>query len=363
VQLGNGGQMVNYTNMTPLTNTGAAANAVFKLPDGTVVASLDAAGGMIQLVSGNGAFETTTFAAPSGSLTVNSGNGADTITPTANFYDTFGTNLVVNGAANTLSLRGATTGTLAATEGAALTQTVATFRDPNGAGAAGAYSATIDWGDGTSGTSGTISGPDAGGVFSVTGTHTYAEEQTAGATATVALHRSGAADVTVTDTVQLADPPLSGKAATVTATAQATFSGVVASFTDGNPAATAGDFTATIDWGDGTTTAGSVSAASGNFLVTGSHAYAAGVVKEVVRSCEPGLELLVGQAGLHLRRPVPHARVVGRTVQQFQVVGLDDEVGVVFRAVPDRLRHAAERHARIKLPAPVGESARIGRSA
>jgi photosystem II stability/assembly factor-like uncharacterized protein len=51
-------------------------------------------------------------------------------------------------------------------------------------------------------------------------------------------------------------------------------SGVVATFTDADPAATASDYSASIDWGDGTTSAGSVSAApSGGFQVAGSHSY------------------------------------------------------------------------------------------
>jgi PKD repeat protein len=52
------------------------------------------------------------------------------------------------------------------------------------------------------------------------------------------------------------------------------FNGVVATFTDANTANVAGDFTATIDWGDGTTTAGIVSGGAGSFTVSGSHTYA-----------------------------------------------------------------------------------------
>ncbi len=49
--------------------------------------------------------------------------------------------------------------------------TVATFTDPNGAHT-GEYAATINWGDGTQST-GTISGPNGSGVYTVTGSHTY----------------------------------------------------------------------------------------------------------------------------------------------------------------------------------------------
>jgi hypothetical protein len=56
------------------------------------------------------------------------------------------------------------------------------------------------------------------------------------------------------------------------------FTGPVATFTDANPAAPVGDFTATIDWGDGTPeSAGTVAQPGGTgtaFVVAGSHTYA-----------------------------------------------------------------------------------------
>ena len=47
----------------------------------------------------------------------------------------------------------------------------------------------------------------------------------------------------------------------------------VASFTDGTLTDTAADFTATIDWGDGVTTTGTVVGANGSFTVDGGHTY------------------------------------------------------------------------------------------
>ncbi|HVX12981.1 MAG TPA: DUF4214 domain-containing protein [Pirellulales bacterium] len=47
----------------------------------------------------------------------------------------------------------------------------------------------------------------------------------------------------------------------------------VATFTDGNGALPAADFSATIDWGDGTSSAGTVSLSSGTYTVTGAHEY------------------------------------------------------------------------------------------
>src|ERR1700688_1375716 len=52
----------------------------------------------------------------------------------------------------------------------------------------------------------------------------------------------------------------------------AAFNGAVATFEDDNPAATPADFTATIDWGDGSgTTAGTIFASSAAFTVIGQH--------------------------------------------------------------------------------------------
>ena len=76
--------------------------------------------------------------------------------------------------------------------------------------------------------------------------------------------------------IQARDAPLSAGPVTFTATTAATFTGTVATFTDADPLDTAGKYTATIEWGDGATSAGTVSANSGasGFVVTGSHAYA-----------------------------------------------------------------------------------------
>lgn len=60
-------------------------------------------------------------------------------------------------------------------EGKAFTGPVATFTDPDPAGAAAEYQASIDWGDGTPVSSGSIA-KAAVGTFTVSGSHTYAEE-------------------------------------------------------------------------------------------------------------------------------------------------------------------------------------------
>ena len=58
------------------------------------------------------------------------------------------------------------------------------------------------------------------------------------------------------------------------ATAGSEFNGVVAQVADGDPTAISSDFAASIEWGDGGTSLGTVSGASGSFEVRGTHTYA-----------------------------------------------------------------------------------------
>ena len=75
------------------------------------------------------------------------------------------------------------------------------------------------------------------------------------------------------DDVVLAEPGAGEP--TVAATAGVPVSPALDSFTDTNSGATASDFTATVDWGDGTRSSGMIAPATGGgFVATGSHAYA-----------------------------------------------------------------------------------------
>src|SRR3954469_463227 len=78
---------VNYTGLEPVTNNGTATDIIFNLPASASTAILEDDGtignGLSQLRSGNGTFETTTFVNPTGSLTINRGNAADTMLVTA----------------------------------------------------------------------------------------------------------------------------------------------------------------------------------------------------------------------------------------------------------------------------------------
>jgi hypothetical protein len=105
-----------------------------------------------------------------------------------------------------------------ATAGVGFTgQAVASFTDPGGAEpnasdpSGTAYTASIDWGDGTPGqpdvTPGTVSGPDAGGAFTVSGSHTYAAEGSYTITTTVSHEGAPSATVTSSAVIQRVPPP------------------------------------------------------------------------------------------------------------------------------------------------------------
>src|SRR5262249_32060927 len=135
------------------------------------------------------------------------------------------------------------------------------------------FVAMIDWGDGTT-SAGTISG--SGGAFSVSGSHTYAQGGQYTVDALVADDAPGTAsgEVQSSASVGLFD----GTGASFTEPERTAVNAPnIANFADGNTADTAAAFTATIDWGDGTTTPGDVIGSNGSFLVVGplfGHAYA-----------------------------------------------------------------------------------------
>lgn len=101
--------------------------------------------------------------------------------------------------------------------------------------------------------------------------HTFAEEGTH--TGTVVVTDPTGLSTTLPFTVPVADAPLTLTCATPPVSLQA-FSGTVADLHDGNPAAPLSDFTATIDWGDSSTSSGAVSGSGGDYTVAGTHTYA-----------------------------------------------------------------------------------------
>jgi hypothetical protein len=152
------------------------------------------------------------------------------------------------------------------------TTDVASFSDANLTDTASAFMATIDWGDGTT-TTGTVVGSN--GSFSVEGGHTYADEAFENASVTI-VRTADSSQLVLSATVPVDDTDtLNGQSApTIVGNPNQALTNVtVATFTDSNTANVASDFTTSIDWGDGTTTTGTLSGSGGTFTVTGSHTY------------------------------------------------------------------------------------------
>jgi hypothetical protein len=138
---------------------------------------------------------------------------------------------------------------------------VANFTDSNTSNVAGDFTAMIAWGDGATST-GTVSG--ANGFFAVSGSHRYA---TSGGqfpvTVTLTDDAPGSASASATSTVDVV-PAMEGVAITAT-------SGILFDI----PGDVASDWSATIDWGDGATSPGTVNIDSnGAVRVIGTHTYA-----------------------------------------------------------------------------------------
>lgn len=160
--------------------------------------------------------------------------------------------------------------TLPAVEGAPFTNVVAGFTDANPLAATNDFTATIDWGDGSNPSVGLI-GINEGG-FTVIGSHTYVEEQTYAVNVSIA--DVGGSQTSAGTTVQVTDAPLTAIGREITPIEDASFVAVVASFLDANPYANTNDFSASIIWGDGITSSGTiVDLGINGFAVMGSHTY------------------------------------------------------------------------------------------
>jgi hypothetical protein len=131
---------------------------------------------------------------------------------------------------------------------------------------------TINWGDGTAPSSGKVEA----NTGQLTGTHTYANEGIYDGSFTY-TNSDGSPETRPFD-LKVQDAPLTAVTGVpVSATAGVAVKAKVATFTHASPAGAASDYTASINWGDGTSSAaGTVSAtAGGGFEVKGSHTYAA----------------------------------------------------------------------------------------
>jgi len=156
-----------------------------------------------------------------------------------------------------------------AAEGTSFSGPVATISDNDQSHVASDFSATIDWGDGST-SSGMITG--SAGQFTVTGSHTYADEGFFPVNVQIFPPNSAPA-LQANSTATITDTDLSVSAVPISILENQAFSGFVATFSDAASPDDAGAFSATILWADGSSSAGTVSGSNGNFLVSGSHTY------------------------------------------------------------------------------------------
>jgi hypothetical protein len=151
------------------------------------------------------------------------------------------------------------------TEGASANRNTGVFVGPSNC--ACDYSATNGWGDGTSSSASLNNFSPQ--LFETSGSHTYAEEGTY--TTTLTATDNWGATASANGSATVADAPLTAQGKTIYGVKGVNFTKAVATFSDADPAGTASDYTATIHWGDGTTSTGTI---GGHFTVTGSHTYA-----------------------------------------------------------------------------------------
>src|SRR5262249_40080609 len=144
-----------------------------------------------------------------------------------------------------------------------------TFKDPGGIEDLSHYSATIDWGDGTSSAGNIIRD---GSQLRVAGAHAYAMH--GDYTVHVSISDDGGPPATADSTVHVHDAGLFTNRTYLRQTVDREFTQTVASFRDRNAMGDGSSFSATIQWGDGTSSEGTLVAnASGGFDVVGTHTY------------------------------------------------------------------------------------------
>jgi hypothetical protein len=172
-----------------------------------------------------------------------------------------------------------TTSIFSAAAGVAATGQVATFTDGPSTAPAADFTATVNWGDGSPSTTGTITG-GSGSPYVVSGTHTYADVGFDVTSVTVTDTSLALNTATASGFAVVSDAPITASPVTLPGFGVNQSSGPleVATFTDGNPTAPLSDFSALIDWGDGSSSAGTITQPGGTgttFDVSGSHTYTA----------------------------------------------------------------------------------------
>jgi FG-GAP-like repeat len=218
---------------------------------------------------------------------------------------------------------------ISATEGTAFSGQIARFIDQNPKAPLSDFTTnpggvTIDWGDNSTST-GQVSQPGGLGTpFVVSGSHTYSEDGPY--TINMTVTDLGGSTIQATGGAAIADAALTGNANAISVTRDIPFSGTVATFTDANANASLTDFTtspggALINWGDSTSSAGTVTQPGGvgtQFVVSGSHTFT-----------NPGsstMTVTITDLGGSTIAPTATVRVTKR----FDIVGRASQSGQIF---------------------------------
>jgi len=160
---------------------------------------------------------------------------------------------------------------------------VAFFTTPNLLAVATDFAAVVDYGDGTTENAVITASPQPGS-FQVGTSKLYDKAGTY--PINVVLTSPGGSQIQTSGSVTVTAAPISVAPVAIVGQSKTQISGLtVATFTSANPKALASAYSATISWGDGTTSVGTVAATGlGGFVVLGDHIFAEGGTFSVVVS-------------------------------------------------------------------------------
>jgi uncharacterized protein (TIGR03118 family) len=160
-------------------------------------------------------------------------------------------------------------------EGLSFTGLIARFTDSDKDTNASDFSAVINWGDGHTSAGQVVAETPPSLALDVMGTHTFTDEGPV--SVVVNITDTDGTSTSVRTTSIVADAPIAAQGVPMSMNRNGVVSdALVATIADANPLAKTSDFTATINWGDSTTSAGIVvKGPKGRyeFGVLGSHVY------------------------------------------------------------------------------------------
>jgi hypothetical protein len=212
-------------------------------------------------------------------------------------------------------------GTISSVEGSQFSGQVATFSDLSlvVCQASSTYRSSVNWSDDNATSAASVGAPTQNGL-----TCTYPVSAGHRFTAVGAQHFTVAVTGTLgsdsaTGRANITPAPLTSQPAQISAVEGGPFTAAVATFTDGFAGRPASHYTATVAWGDGSTTGATVvPTATGGFEVDAGHTYAAvGTYPTAVRVSEPeGSQTAAASTTTVADAPLSSSGVAGSAVEQ-----------------------------------------------